>query len=134
MKVFKTETIEDFPYTGESTKIVAFRKPMPVFIRFGHFQSETGERSMNWSTGEYERGISVYPASLIDGTAIPDSDWLLDIERAWDLLKDRTRYVLTGRVSGEGADGEPVLVPSSIVVRGVDCPRLRHGVAVNLGE
>lgn len=130
IKRFQTRTFDDFPYTHDETKIVAMRKPAPIFLRFGHFQSETGERSMNWHTGEYERGISVYPAFLVGGMVRPISEWMDDIHGAWDSLKDRTRYVLTGRVVGEGSDGEPLLALSTIVIRGVESPHLIYGLPI----
>lgn len=124
--------LEDFPFNGETTKIVKMKKEMPIFIRFGHFQSETNERSLNWSTGEYEKGISVYPAILRDGKAYIDENWLYDVALHWGVFRERTQYVLTGKHTNIGSDGEPVLHPSSIVIRGVKNQKLQAGIDISI--
>lgn len=126
--------LEDFPYPGQNTKIVKLTKPLPLFIRFGHFQSETNERSLNWSTGEYERGISVYPAQLKYGKVYVADDWLHEVQGSWDVFCERTQYVLTGRYNTTGSDGEPVLIPSSIVVRGIKGPGGAYAYGLELAE
>ena len=112
--------LEDFPYAGETTVIKKLLKTTaPLFLRFGHFQSQTGECSMNWATMTYEDGVCVIPAQLVDGSVRPDQDWLGYLEDSWEIFSQRTVYVLTGRTStidgGKGSAGEPVLQPSSIV-------------------
>jgi len=75
---------------------------------------------MNWSSGEYESGISVYMATINDnGSASVHPAYKLDVEEAWENhFKGRVQYALTGKVIAKGSDGEPVLMPSSIVIRG----------------
>lgn len=131
--------LEDFPYSGETTHIKKLLKTtVPLFLRFGHFQSQTGECSMNWATSAYENGICVIPAELVDGRVRPHPDWLGYLEGFWEIFSQRTVYILTGRLStidgGKGSSGEPVLQPSSIVVRGVQSPRLKAGLPVDLSE
>lgn len=128
--------LDDFPYEGEYLKITKMRKPAPLFLRFGHFMSECNEPSLNWATGEYEKGISVYPAHLNDdGIVEVDAGWYGDIWNGWDTdsdnsYKHRAQYVLTGKVIAEGSDGEPVLQVSSIVVRGVRHPKAIAGIQI----
>ncbi len=94
--------LEDYPYQGDITVIKRLNKPLPVFIRFGHFQSETGEPSINWATGEYENGICVVPAEIVDGKVTPHKDWIEYLGDSWDIFSERTAYVLTGRLSTVG--------------------------------
>lgn len=130
-----TAVYQDWPYRGDTTKVVTMKKAAPLFVRFGHFQSETREPSMNWGTGEYERGISVYPAIIkADGLVSPAGDWIDEIETNWDkFFSDRVQYVVTGKVIAEGSDGEPVLMTSSVVIRGVYSPSIAHGFKIDLG-
>lgn len=93
------------------------RKPVPVFLRFGKFSRR--ERSYNWATGEYERGISVYPAVLDNDVVHIHEDWQSDIERYLEgepVFTGRCVFVLTGKETAKGSDGEPLLQPSSIRV------------------
>ena len=129
--------IENYPYSGEITTIKKLnKKTVPLFLRFGHFQSQSGERSMNWATMEYENGICVIPAEWVDGKVQPHPDWVGYLQDFWDIFSERTVYVLTGRVStiegGRGSSGEPVLQPSSIVIRGIQSPKLKVGLEVDL--
>jgi len=99
------------------------RKDVPVFIRFGKFSRR--ERSFNFSTGEYEKGISVYPAKITDhGVTLDDSQYRFMWVRINDMVDDdgvslfngRCVFVLTGKEVAKGSDGEPLLQPSSIRV------------------
>ena len=85
------------------------RKDVPVYIRFGDYEN----RSINWATGDYERGVSVYPGKIVDGVVYPDGDyWEDEIEyycRPGNALADRRVWILTGKLAGEGNDGEPVI-------------------------
>ena len=117
----KKVVLDEFPFWGDTTEVVPMRREKPLFVRFGHFQSETGETSLNHNTGIYEKGISVYPARLSeDEYVFIEPVWMSEVERCWyGIYRDRVQYVLTGRVCGQGSDGEPLLQPSSITVRGV---------------
>jgi len=97
------------------------RKEVPVFLRFGKFSRY--ERSFNFSTGKYEKGISVYPAKIADGVVeLDDSQYRWMWVRINDMRDDdgvslfngRCVFVLTGKEIAKGSDGEPVLQPSSI--------------------
>ena len=112
----KTVVLNDWPYFGDTTRIVPMRKQAFLYIRFGHFGKE---RSFNHAVGEYEQGLSVYSAELVDGVVRPKARWHDDISDAWHILEERTQYALTGRRIGEGSDGEPVLAVSSVVIRGI---------------
>jgi hypothetical protein len=99
------------------------RKAVPVFLRFGKFSRY--ERSFNFATGEYEKGISVYPAKITeDGVVLDDSEyrWMwIRINDMRDndgvsLFNGRCVFVLTGKEVAKGSDGEPLLRPSSIRV------------------
>ncbi len=75
---------------------------------------------MNWTTGEYERGTSVYPGKFNDRGMIeldwddPDMDrWDVDSE----LLDGKLWWPVTGKEICRGSDGEPVLQCSSVVAR-----------------
>lgn len=99
------------------------KKDFPVYIRYGKFSRS--ERSFNFSTGKYERGISVYPARIENGSVRLDETqfrWLyitmadMIDENGDSLFKGRCVFALTGKEAGKGSDGEPVLMPSSIRV------------------
>ncbi|MDE2104612.1 MAG: hypothetical protein KGL39_45675 [Patescibacteria group bacterium] len=96
---------------GEIFRVCQPRKPVPVFIRYGMFSNR--ERSWNHSTGEAERGLSVYPARFVDG-AIELADEArecgCDEKRTQDVLSGRYCFPVTGKVVGVGSDGEPLLV------------------------
>ena len=99
-------------------KLVQLRKTATrLYIRAGMWS--TGERSMNWTTGKYERGTSVYPAKLAD-----DGGLELDWDDRWmywhdysEGLKGRLFWAGTGTEICRGTDGEPVLRCSSVVAR-----------------
>jgi hypothetical protein len=101
-------------------ELVNFRKlPERIYIRAGMWSKS--EPSMNWASGEYERGTSVYPARFAsDGSVELDVD---DLEMIWhdysEGLSDRLFWVVTGHEICKGNDGEPVLRCSSIVARPV---------------
>lgn len=78
------------------------KQPEVVFIRFGRWSA----RSLNHSTGEYEAGVSVYPATLQDGVArLQGEDFDIPISGIYG----RLTFIVTGTVVGIGSDGEPVL-------------------------
>lgn len=132
MNMQSTAVFQDWPYRGDTTKVVKMKKAVPLFIRFGHFKSECSEPSMNWGTGEYERGISVYPATLkAEDLVAPADEWIDEIQSHWDeFFSERTQYVVSGKVIAEGSDGEPVLQTSSVVIRGVYSPAIAHGFKI----
>ncbi|HET9280356.1 MAG TPA: hypothetical protein VFR24_00140 [Candidatus Angelobacter sp.] len=74
--------------------------PSEVYIRFGRWSG----RSKNFATGEYEKGVSVYPARLIDGIV-----YLSDEMEVCRAVIGRLAFSVTGRLIGSGSDGEPVL-------------------------
>ena len=88
-------------------KLVGIRKkPKKVYLRFGLWNDG---RSYNWGTGERERGVSVYPAKIIDGVVhldLSDPNLIL-----WGshLLEGRYVWPVTGKEVCKGSDGEPVL-------------------------
>ena len=96
----------------EGVKWYTSRKPPEkVFIRFGRWSRRP--RSMNFYTGELEKGLSVYNARLEpDGTvSLIGDDWSLTLS-SWDCvgaLAGRLAFAVTGKVVGQGSDGEPVL-------------------------
>lgn len=78
------------------------KPPRAVFIRFGRWSA----RSMNHSTGKYEAGVSVYPATLKRGIAqLKGEDFDIPISG----IDGRLAFVVAGTVVGIGSDGEPVL-------------------------
>lgn len=91
------------------------RKRQPeVFVRFGKWSR--GSKSMNFHTGEYEKGLSVYRGRLnADKTvSLIADDWSmrdgLTAEACAGALVGRLAFVVTGKVVGQGSDGEPLLV------------------------
>lgn len=93
------------------------RPPKRIYLRFGYWSSN--EPSMNFHTGCYERGTSVYPAIANDG--VVTIDWDHDM---WDrcnpdmsALHGRFVWPVTGYEICKGHDGEPVLRSSSVVAR-----------------
>ena len=90
---------------GDTYKIRRPKKQVPVYIRYGLFAGM--RKSSNHTTGEGERGLSVYPAELVDGVVrVP-----ADVEIC-DSLSGQGRLCIpvTGRCVGTGSDGEPVIV------------------------
>lgn len=82
-------------------------RPNRVFVRFGRW-GDWGERSRNHRTGEFEAGVSVCPAFLnSDDTVSLDHSGCLGIW--WEQVPGRLAFAVTGRISGTGSDGEPVL-------------------------
>ncbi len=76
-----------------------------VYLRFGLF-SPSNCRSLNFRTGAYERGLSVYRAELRDGVVCLDDF----IPNAYaEELRGRLVWAVTGREVAEGSDGEPIL-------------------------
>ncbi len=105
-------------YPGGMPPVLRDMRGSPkIYIRFGNYYSECTEHSLNWATGDYERGTSVYPAEIIDGCASILKNWHEEIKDSYERLKDRNIWVLTGKHLCEGSDGEPVLQTSSIVAR-----------------
>ncbi len=85
--------------------------PKAVYVRFGKWGRR--HRSINFHTGDIEKGLSVYPAEFTsDGyVALADDDRLtLTAHDCADILKGRIAFVLTGKEVGRGSDGEPLLV------------------------
>lgn len=89
------------------------RTPTEVFVRFGKWSRNW--RSRNFITGEKEKGLSVYNAILKDGIVyLIGDDWsmnpALTAKACAHLLSGRLAFVVTGKVVGQGSDGEPLLV------------------------
>lgn len=96
-------------WVWEQKLVQARRMPAQVFIRFGKFSR--AQPSINFSNGKDERGLSVYPARLVDGVAeLVDDDQLeLTAADCATVLSGRCVFVVTGKVVGRGSDGEPLL-------------------------
>lgn len=94
--------------------------PTNVYIRFGKWGRR--HRSINFHTGEVEKGISVYPARLTqDGYAVlADDDLILTAQDCAETLNGRLVFVLTGKEVARGSDGEPVLVGVKLLPYAVD--------------
>ena len=120
----------------QELKIVKMKKSVDIFLRFGDFLSEVNERSFNWHTGEYEKGISVYPAKLENNVCVASDGWTSEICIYWDnIFSERNQYVLTGKTTGIGSDGEPLLVPSTIKIRGFYSPiGIQKGIPIDLSS
>lgn len=78
------------------------KTPNKVYLRFGRWST----RSKNHATGDLERGVSVYPARLIDGRTV---ELDTDIDIPWHLVKDRLVFPVMGKFICYGSDGEPVI-------------------------
>lgn len=95
------------------TLTVPKHMPEQVFIRFGKWARNM--RSINHVTGERERGLSVYNARIEpDGTiSLIADDYSMKAgvtaEACASSLSGRLCFVVTGKVVGQGSDGEPVL-------------------------
>lgn len=87
------------------------KPPKKVYIRFGKFSKR--DRSINFATGEYERGLSVYNARLeTDGSVsliVNDENLVWTAEDCADRLEGRLAFVVTGKEVGRGSDSEPLL-------------------------
>jgi len=82
------------------------------FVRFGGLP--TNGKSTNYSTGKFEKGVSVISASqnLIDGSIELD---IYGSAPSWLWVMDRPLYEVSGKIIGAGSDGEPVLKNAKIV-------------------
>lgn len=78
--------------------------PSEVFVRFGMW-SASYNQSMNHATGEFEQGLSVYPATIDAALTVRLDD---DVD-VYPECEDRFAFPVTGRVVGTGSDGEPLL-------------------------
>ena len=105
-------------------KLPALRRvrhePKHIFIRFGLWSS----RSKNFCTGETELGVSVYPARLVKGVA--QLCWFSADEYDWHHALERLAFVVTGRIVGEGSDGEPLLRNIKALSYAIDHNRIRR--------
>ena len=122
-----------FEIRGETFNVSRPKTPVPVFIRYGMFSNR--ERSWNHSTGEAERGLSVYPALLRDDVVelSPDAaECGCEDTRTQSVLAGRYCFPVTGKVVGVGSDGEPLLVGVRVLPFAVSikCRRKREGKAV----
>lgn len=99
----------------EERLVQVSRLPEQVFIRFGKFSRLLP--SINFSNGKDERGLSVYPARLVDGVAELVDDDQLELTPAdcASVLSGRCVFVVTGKVVGRGSDGEPLLKQVKLV-------------------
>lgn len=80
------------------------KPPQEVFVRFGLWEPRYNQ-SLNFATGEHERGLSVYPATLDGDLTVK----ILDDFDVSELVEGRLAFAVTGRVVGTGSDGEPLL-------------------------
>lgn len=102
------------------------------YIRLGDLPSGRSEISLEYRemirrrTGEklpqFEKGISVYPTSwspdLARWVLFDDAGTAGGLGELWDLVErgDRPILLVSGRVVGEGSDGEPLLRRSTIQI------------------
>jgi hypothetical protein len=98
----------------EQIKLHASKNPPErVYIRFGMWEGRGRYRSLNASTHKLEKGLSVYNARLeLDGSiSLIADDPSMDLTAidCAHLLSGRVAFPVTGKVSGTGSDGEPVL-------------------------
>lgn len=96
--------------------------PAAVYVRFGKWGRR--HRSINFHTGDTEKGMSVYPAKLTaDGhVALADDDRLrLTPDDCAEVLNGRLAFVVTGKEVGMGSDGEPLLVGVKLLPYSI-CP------------
>ncbi len=87
------------------------RNSVPVYLRFGKWGRRP--RSINFSTGKIEKGLSVYRAEVsAPGVArlADDIGLILDAHDCADALNGRLVFAVTGRETAIGSDGEPVIV------------------------
>ena len=128
-----TEWIEEMNWNTRVPK-----KEFPVYLRYGKFSRY--ERSFDFSRGEYEKGISVYPAQIKDGLVTLDQSQMRFLyvtmadmidENGDSMLSGRCVFALTGKEVGKGADGEPLLMPSSIRVLPLTIDRFCYRVVTD---
>ena len=102
--------------------------PSKVYIRFGKWGR--GQRSINFHTGDREKGLSVYPARLTsDGYAeLSDDGLVLTAEDCAEDINGRLAFVLTGKEVGTGSDGEPVLVSIKLLSYAVATDSIPKGI------
>jgi hypothetical protein len=84
------------------------------YLRVGTWRDS--EESWNYATGDFEDGISVYALDPTTGQPIvpPDGEWA-DSDLADRLASDDPKFIVTGRETGTGGDGEPLLRDVRIV-------------------
>jgi len=78
--------------------------PEQVFVRFGMWDTGSN-RSYNWHPLSAEGGLSVYRGVLGDDLVVGVAEG----EDVSPLVAGRFAFAVTGRVVGEGSDGEPLL-------------------------
>lgn len=108
----------------------AYWKGEPVYLRFGLWSA----RSKNWFTGEQEKGLSVYRATVKDGILTPEDEICY-------MCEGRLAFPVTGEEVGRGSDGEPLLRNVKLLKLAIDyrempafikCPRQGEGGVARL--
>ena len=86
----------------------------PVYLRIGAWDPAKPV-SYNHALGETERGLSAYDLDADGRPVVPDeSEWAAADLRA-RLASGAPRLLVTGRLVGEGHDGEPLLADVVVV-------------------
>jgi len=86
------------------------RAPVSVYLRFGKWGSRP--RSINFHTGETERGLSVYRAEMVSDGVVrlaEDDNLVWDVHDYAEMLEGRLVFAVTGKEVGKGSDGEPLI-------------------------
>jgi hypothetical protein len=97
------------------------KRPEHVYLRFGKFSKR--ERSLNHATHEYERGVSVYRATLDNGivSLINDPALFWTVAESIEALHGRMIFPVTGKEQYSlGSDGEPVLTAIRLLPYAID--------------
>lgn len=87
----------------------------PLYLRIGDWDRSTPTpRSSNFATGDIEAGLSVY--DLKDGQpVVPEEGEWAEQDMRERLASDDPKYIVRGRLVGQGHDGEPLLSHVQIV-------------------
>jgi hypothetical protein len=86
----------------------------PIYLRIGTW-NPVNPRSTNHAMGEIEAGLSVYDLDAAGKPVVPEEgEWAAD-DLADRLKGDGPKFLVQGRLVGEGHDGEPLLAEIKVV-------------------
>lgn len=86
----------------------------PLYLRIGDWSLED-PRSYNHAMGEREAGLSAYDLDHDLRPIVPQEGEWAEEDMLDRLASDLPRHLVTGRLVGEGHDGEPLLDQVRIV-------------------
>lgn len=91
------------------------RDPLrPVYLRIGGWNPDW-PYSRNHAMGAIEAGLSAYDLDGLGCPIVPDESEWATVDLADRLVSDAVKYLVQGRLVGQGHDGEPLLTDVVVI-------------------